>query len=65
MTTPMTRRAETTYHKHGLTDVAYNTWRKSLPDHCWHCENFDRCGPNHPCRYNPKCRTKDRRTDDV
>lgn len=48
-----------------LTDVAYNTWRKSLPDHCWHCDNFDRCGPHHPCGYNPKCRTKYRRTDDV
>lgn len=56
---------ETVYHKHGMTDRAYNEWRNSLPEHCWHCFNFDRCGPNHPCKYNPKCPDRKRRDEDV
>ena len=56
-----------TYHKHGLTDAKYNAWRNSLPEHCWTCCNFDKCGPNHPCKYNPsrRDRKKKRRSADV
>lgn len=50
---------------HGLTDNEYNAWRNSLPDHCWHCKNFDRCGPDHACKHNPKCHTRKRRDSDV
>ena len=50
---------------HGMTDNEYNAWRNSLPDHCWHCKNFDRCGPDHACKHNPKCPTRKRRDSDV
>ena len=56
---------EIMYHKHGMTDREYNEWRNSLSEHCWHCFNFDRCGPNHPCKYNPKSPVRKRRDEDV
>ena len=28
----------------------YNKWRSRLPEHCWLCNNFDRCSPGHKCR---------------
>lgn len=59
------RKMEIMRKSHGMTDTEYNAWRNSLPNHCWHCDNFDRCGPNHPCPYNPKCPTRKRRNSDV
>lgn len=29
----------------------HNKWRSKLPEHCWLCTNFDRCGPGHKCRH--------------
>lgn len=29
----------------------HNTWRQHMPEHCWLCRNFDRCGPGHKCRH--------------
>ena len=29
----------------------HNAWRAKLPEHCWLCCNFDRCGPGHKCRH--------------
>lgn len=49
--------------KQAVRILEYNAWRNSLPEHCWHCANYDKCSPNHACAWNPKCRKK-RRDDD-
>lgn len=29
----------------------HNKWRAKQSEHCWLCNNFDRCNPGHKCRH--------------
>ena len=34
------------------SDVAYNNWRKRLPETCWLCPRYNMCSPGYKCRHN-------------
>lgn len=44
--------------KQAIKISEYNAWRNTLPKHCWICDNFDKCSPNHACAWNPNCRER-------